>query len=102
MRARWLSTFTVIGILLIVLGIIGLILGHRFVFDPGQPYNSRTPWYYISVGVLMALNGLLTPDAASEVKKNELGQTKGRSVSNGAGAKNRNAIPASSEKNNIS
>jgi len=64
MRSRWLSTFTVIGVLLIGLGIAALVVrhsGHRFVFDPGQVETGREPFYYIIVGVLMVVNGIMTP-----------------------------------------
>jgi len=61
LKSRLLSTFTVIGALLIVLGITGLILGHSFVFDPGQRANGYEAWYYLAIGVLMVLNGLLSP-----------------------------------------
>jgi hypothetical protein len=55
MRSRWLSTFTLLGVLLIVLGIIGKVIGHRFIFDPGQIPDGNEAWYYIAVGVLMML-----------------------------------------------
>ena len=60
-RSRWLSTFTVIGALLMVLGVVGLVLGHRFVYDPGQVSDGNEPWYYILVGVLMIVNGIFSP-----------------------------------------
>ena len=41
LKSRWLSTFTVIGAILIALGIVGLIVGPRFVYDPGQPVNRQ-------------------------------------------------------------
>jgi uncharacterized membrane protein len=64
MRSRWLSTFTVIGVLLIGLGIVALVAkhsGHKFVFDPGQTETGNEPIYYIVVGALMVLNGIVTP-----------------------------------------
>lgn len=68
MKSRWFSTFTLIGILLLALGLGGLIMQHagtHFVFDPGQPPPAHgidpTPWYYLIVGVLMVLNGLIAP-----------------------------------------
>ncbi len=63
LRSRWLSTFTVIGAILIVLGIVGLILGPRFVYDPGQPVTGKEAWCYLVIGVLMVMNGVLTPAA---------------------------------------
>lgn len=73
MRSRWLSTFTLLGVLLIVLGVIGKIIGHRFVFDPGQIPDGNEAWYYMAVGALMLMNGLilptLTPEEEREQKK---------------------------------
>jgi len=68
MRSRWLSTFTLIGVLLIVLGIVGFVMPH-FVYDPGQISDHHEPIYYLLVGVLMVLNGLLTPPAQEEPVK---------------------------------
>jgi hypothetical protein len=59
MKARWLSTFNLIGLALIALGIVGLCLGHKFVYDPGQIADGHEPWYYIAVGVLLIVNGLV-------------------------------------------
>jgi len=64
LKSRWLSTFTVIGAVLIVLGIVGLVMGPRFVYDPGQPVTGREAWCYLVIGALMVLNGLLTPAPA--------------------------------------
>ncbi|MDQ2686803.1 MAG: hypothetical protein M3Y28_02940 [Armatimonadota bacterium] len=61
MRSRWLSTFTLLGILLIALGAVGKVLGPRFIFDPGQIADGNECWYYMTVGALMVLNGLITP-----------------------------------------
>ena len=67
LKSRWLSTFTVIGAILIVLGIVGLILGPRFVYDPGQPVTGKEAWCYLIIGALMVLNGVMTP-APADVK----------------------------------
>lgn len=64
LKSRWLSTFTVIGAALIVLGIIGLVMGPRFVYDPGQPVTGKEAWCYLVIGALMVLNGVLTPAPA--------------------------------------
>jgi|GEM_PF-1080825 len=61
LKSRWLSTFTVIGAVLIVLGLVGLVMGPRFVYDPGQPVTGKEAWCYLVIGALMVLNGLLTP-----------------------------------------
>lgn len=69
MRSRWLSTFTLLGILLIVLGIVGKVIGPRFVFDPGQMPDGNEAWYYIAVGALMVINGLVTPALTAEEQR---------------------------------
>ena len=75
MNSRWLSTFTLLGALLLILGAVGLTLQHSgagFVFDPGQPPpadgKDNTPWYYLVIGALMVLNGLLTPPSPAAEK----------------------------------
>jgi hypothetical protein len=69
LKSRWLSTFTVIGAVLIVLGIVGLILGPRFVYDPGQPVTGKEAWCYLAIGALMVLNGLMTPSPADKTAR---------------------------------
>lgn len=66
LKSRWLSTFTVIGVVLIVLGIFGLVLGPRFIYDPGQPVTGKEAWCYLVIGALMVLNGLMTPAPADK------------------------------------
>ena len=68
--SRWVSTFTVIGAILIVLGIVGLVVGPRFVYDPGQPVMGKEAWCYLAVGILMVVNGLLTPPPQPEDRPN--------------------------------
>lgn len=71
MRSRWLSTFSVLGILLIVLGIVGKIIGPRFVYDPGQIAGGNEAYFYLAVGALMLMNGLISPAQTPEEKKAE-------------------------------
>jgi len=66
LRSRWLSTFTIIGVILIALGIAGLMLGPRFVFDPGQPVTGKEAWCYLVIGILMVVNGFVTPAQPEE------------------------------------
>lgn len=66
LRSRGLSTFTIIGAILIVLGIVGLVMGPRFVFDPGQPVTGKEAWCYLIIGLLMVVNGLITPPQPEE------------------------------------
>ena len=69
LKSRWLSTFTVIGAVLIVLGVVGLIMGPRFVYDPGQPVTGKEAWCYLVIGALMVLNGLMTPSPVDGSKE---------------------------------
>lgn len=69
MRSRWLSTFSLLGMLLILLGIVGKIIGPRFIYDPGQMPDGNEAWYYLAVGALMLLNGLVSPALTAEEKK---------------------------------
>jgi hypothetical protein len=73
LRSRLLSTFTVIGAILIVLSIVGLIIGPRFVYDPGQPVTGKEAWYYLIIGILMVVNGLLTPAPPEEIPVSRAG-----------------------------
>ncbi len=63
-RFRWFSTFTVLGILLVILGLVGKILGPKFIYDPGQIPDGNEAWVYMAVGALMLLNGFLSPAVA--------------------------------------
>ena len=100
LRSRWLSTFTVIGAILIVLGIVGLVLGPRFVYDPGQPVTGKEAWCYLVIGVLMVMNGVLTP--VPEEKKDALSRRVSRPpsvTSNGTGKAAGHDVAVSAEKN---
>ena len=105
LRSRWLSTFTVIGAILIVLGIVGLILGPKFVYDPGQPVTGKEAWCYLVIGVLMVLNGVLTPAAeGKEVPKSAAGVSRPSArassvASNGTGKSPSHDVAISAEKN---
>jgi len=86
MKFRPLSVFSIIAYILVGLAITGLVLGPRFVYDPGQNVGSHSNWYlqplyYLATGILMFLNGLWTPvthpddkakgDEKSDDKKND-------------------------------
>ena len=81
LKSRWLSTFTVIGLVLIGLGIVGLILGPRFVFDPGQPVTGKEAWCYLAIGILMVVNGFLTPAPPEEKQPPRAATRNGRKPS---------------------
>ena len=103
LRSRWLSTFTIIGAILIVLGIVGLILGPRFVYDPGQPVTGKEAWCYLVIGVLMVMNGVMTPVPEEKTKDNAPMRTSVRPPSsadaNGTGRPTDRDVPVSAEKN---
>ncbi len=106
LRSRWLSTFTVIGAILIVLGIVGLILGPRFVYDPGQPVTGKEAWCYLIIGVLMVMNGVLTPAAEGKADEKETPKAASRPsarassvASNGTGKSPSHDVAVSADKN---
>ena len=57
---RW-NSFTVIGLALLAIGIYSLIRGAGFQFDSGLPAEVGEPWFYLLVGALMVLNGVVQP-----------------------------------------
>ena len=68
-----LSSFTVIGIVLLLIGIYGRIRGAAFSFDPGTPAEPGEAYYYMLVGVLMIVNGFfaMKPLPAPSPEKDE-------------------------------
>lgn len=91
LRSRWLSTFTIIGAILIVLGTVGLILGPRFVYDPGQPVTGKEAWCYLVIGLLMVMNGVMTPPSEESAQKRS-------SPANGTGRPANREVPVSAKK----
>jgi hypothetical protein len=57
---RW-NSFTIIGLILLAIGIYGAIKGPSFEFDAGLPSEPREGLYYIVVGALMIVNGIMSP-----------------------------------------
>ena len=100
LRSRWLSTFTVIGAILIVLGIVGLILGPHFVYDPGQPVTGKEAWCYLVIGILMVMNGVMTPVSDDKEKTLPRKPVHPSSIaSNGTGRPTDRDVPVPAEKN---
>lgn len=70
-----LSSFTIIGVVLLLIGIYGRIRGASFSFDPGTPTEPGEAYYYMLVGVLMIVNGFFVmkplplPEQKSETGK---------------------------------
>jgi sulfite exporter TauE/SafE len=67
---RW-NSFTIIGLILIAVGVYGFIRGAGFQFDAGLPNEPREGLYYILVGILMMLNGYIVPGTVSEPASSE-------------------------------
>ena len=102
LRSRWLSTFTVIGAILIALGIVGLIMGPRFVYDPGQPVTGKEAWCYLVIGILMVMNGVMTPSPEDKAQEKAPPRLTGRpasAASNGTGRPTDRDVPVSADKN---
>jgi drug/metabolite transporter (DMT)-like permease len=64
---RW-NSFTIIGIILIAVGIFGLAKGPNFQFDPGLPSPPLTWLWYALVGILMIVNGHIAPQTVAAAK----------------------------------
>ncbi len=72
MRLPRLSSFTVIGAILIFIGFYGMAHGPNFQYDLGVRADSLEGVYYLVVGALMILNGYFSlPLTAEEQKEQE-------------------------------
>jgi sulfite exporter TauE/SafE len=70
MQLPRLSSFTVIGVILILIGIYGLAHGPSFQYDLGVQADRHEGVYYLLVGALMIVNGFFWLPAVVEEKKN--------------------------------
>ena len=68
-QIRWWNSFNLLGIILLVIGIAGLILQGKMVFDPGRPHRGYEWVLYLVAGALMLINGLLPPATAPQSNK---------------------------------
>ncbi len=66
MRFFRLNSFTIIGLILVAIGAYGKIKGPSFQYDAGLPAEHLEWLYYIIVGVLMIVNGLILPRPVAE------------------------------------
>ncbi|MCS6776229.1 MAG: hypothetical protein RMJ43_09440 [Chloroherpetonaceae bacterium] len=57
---RYLNTFVLIGIALILISIGGFATGNRLLAEPGQTPNPSASLIYLGAGILMLFNGLLS------------------------------------------
>lgn len=75
-QIRWWNSFNLLGIILLVIGIAGLILQGKMVFDPGRPHRGYEWILYLVAGALMLVNGFLpsasTPPSNKPRKPTEL------------------------------
>jgi sulfite exporter TauE/SafE len=69
MRMPRLSSFTVIGAILIFIGVYGIAHGSHFQYDLGVQADSSEGFYYLVVGALMILNGYFWLPLLPEEKK---------------------------------
>jgi len=75
MQLPRLSSFTIIGAILIFIGIYGMVHGPSFQYDLGVQSDRFEGFYYLAVGALMILNSFFWLPAAPEENKDLL-QTK--------------------------
>jgi hypothetical protein len=61
MKFRWLNSFNVLAVILLLIGIVGAVEGPKMTFDPGRPTSAFFWVVYVVAGVLMLINGLLPP-----------------------------------------
>ena len=58
--ARYLNMFTIIGVIMILIGFAGLATGSRFLAEPGQPPTTTSSLLYLAGGAVMLVNGCLS------------------------------------------
>jgi len=59
MRLPQVNSFFWIGLALIAIGAFAIHRGAAFMFDPGVPSEPHEALYYLVVGVIMLVNGLV-------------------------------------------
>ena len=71
MRLPRLSSFTIIGAILIVIGVYGLSHGSSFQYDLGVKADPNEGFYYLAIGILMIVNGFFSLPATPEESKEQ-------------------------------
>jgi hypothetical protein len=76
-----LSSFTIIGVILIFIAVYGILHGPSFQYDLGVVSDSHEAVYYIVVGVLMIANSFYAlPPSPEDLKDKAGNSTKAASV----------------------
>jgi integral membrane sensor domain MASE1 len=57
---KFINSFTVLAVLLFIIGAVGLVRGAEAIRDPGQPSDSWLPWLYFAAAILMVVNAILS------------------------------------------
>ncbi|MDR3709933.1 MAG: hypothetical protein P4L33_16675 [Capsulimonadaceae bacterium] len=65
---KWprVSSFFWIGLVLLGIGAYALFKGPGFMFDPGVPPEPHEALFYLAIGVVMVVNGVIHPTASVE------------------------------------
>jgi hypothetical protein len=71
MQVRWWNSFTLLAIILIAIGIIGVLSGGKMVFDPGREQTGKEWIIYLVAGGLMLVNGFLPQPHEGHEEKSE-------------------------------
>jgi len=65
---RYLNMFVLIGVTLIIISVAGFATGNRFLTEPGQPLNPQGSLIYLSAGVIMLVNGIVSIKQAEAIR----------------------------------
>ncbi|CCW35415.1 hypothetical protein CWRG_02479 [Chthonomonas calidirosea] len=57
---RYLNTFNVVGVLLVILSLFGFATGGRALTEPGSKTEAISSLVYLGTGVLMLINGFVS------------------------------------------
>ena len=79
MKLPRVSSFFWIGLILLGIGAYALYKGPSFMFDPGVSPEPYEAFYYLVIGVVMVVNGLIhsphMPDEASSKSRADASST---------------------------
>lgn len=57
---RYLNTFNIVGILLIILSLFGFATSGRLLTEPGSKTEAISSWVYLATGIIMIINGVVS------------------------------------------